>query len=239
MPGESPWPGVEDFLACRGLDLPGYLERAVREIVPALKLGMPGLADAPDLFSKALADNALDASACLEAFLRGQQDHLQGQAEKAGLDPAFLSFVLIQLAKPLLQRRAHAMAVLLNDQPREDGSCPVCGSLPEMAFLQGDGGRRWLRCSLCAHHWRFKRTACPVCGNEDQDTLEFLYAKGRERERADCCGKCKKYVVTLDTRGLDEKPLWDVAALGLVYLDILAQKRGLAPAAWCAWNRVG
>jgi FdhE protein len=107
-----------------------------------------------------------------------------------------------------------------------------------MAFMAGDGGQRWLRCSLCAHHWRFSRTRCPVCANDDQDKLEFFFAEGRERERVDICRQCGKYVVSLDARGLDSPPVWEVAALGLVHLDWLAQEQGLTPAAWCAWNQV-
>ncbi len=106
------------------------------------------------------------------------------------------------------------------------------------AGASGEGGQRWLRCSLCAHHWRFARTICPVCGNEDQDKLEFFFAEGRERERVDLCRQCGKYVVTLDVRGLDAPPAWEVAALGLAHLDWLAQERGLAPAAWTPWKRV-
>jgi FdhE protein len=107
-----------------------------------------------------------------------------------------------------------------------------------MAYLQGEGGQRWLRCARCGHRWRFARTACPVCGNQDQDRMEFFFVEGRERERADCCHRCGRYVVTLDARGLDAPPVWAVAALGMVHLDLLAQEKGLAPAARSAWNQV-
>jgi FdhE protein len=107
-----------------------------------------------------------------------------------------------------------------------------------LAFLRGEGGQRWLRCSLCAHHWRFKRIACPVCGNEDPDQAGYLFAEGRERERVEICRSCGKYLAALDVRGLDQEPLWQVAALGLVHLDLLAQQEGLVPVARCAWNRL-
>lgn len=234
----EPLAGVEDFLACQDLDLPAYLRQAAEKLLPALEQGFPALAADLAALGGLLDKKELDAEACLKALLGGDQDGLERLAKQAGLAPAALGFILLQLAKPLLERRAQALATLLQGHEWRQGSCPVCGSLPEMAYLQGEGGQRWLRCSLCAHHWRFTRTACPVCGNEDQDKLEFFYAEDRQRERVDCCRACGKYVVTLDARGQDAPPVWEVAALGLVHLDWLAQEKGLSPAAWCAWNQV-
>jgi FdhE protein len=234
----APLATVDDFLSCRGLDLTAYLEGAAKALLPVLQKSLPALGSQMEAMAKALADKSLDAQAGLTAWLGGEREELVRQAEHSGVSPAALDFILLQLAKPLLERRAEALATLLQDQQWRQGSCPVCGSLPEMAFMEGEGGQRMLRCSLCAHHWRFSRTACPVCANEDQDGLEFFYAEGRERERVDTCKKCGKYLVSLDSRGLDKKPVWDVAALGLVHLDLLAQEKGLTPAAWCAWNQV-
>ncbi|MFH1060046.1 MAG: formate dehydrogenase accessory protein FdhE [Pseudomonadota bacterium] len=242
-----PLAACADFLA--GTDLEGYLKRAAALILPAIGAGFPPLAaDAQALgraLGRALADPAapadplLAARPLLEAVLHGDQKALQASAGRAGVDPAGLQFCLLQMAKPLLEKRAAALAPLLGEQPWLHGACPICGSLPEMAYLQGEGGQRWLRCSLCAHHWRFARTQCPVCGNEDQEWMEFFFVEGRERERVDCCRACGKYVVTLDARDLDQPPRWEVAALGLVHLDVLAQEKGLTPATWSAWNQVG
>ncbi|MBI5522200.1 MAG: formate dehydrogenase accessory protein FdhE [Desulfarculus sp.] len=234
----APLAGVEDFLSCQGLDLPAYLRQAAGPLLPALKKGFPALAADLAALGAILEKGELDAEACLKALLGGDQDGLERLAKQAGLAPAAMGFILLQLAKPLLERRAQALATLLTGQDWRQGSCPVCGSLPEMAYLQGEGGQRWLRCSLCAHHWRFSRTACPVCANDGQDQLEFFYAEGRENQRVDLCRRCGKYLVTLDARGQDAPPVWEVAALGLVHLDLLAQEKGLSPASWCAWNQV-
>ena len=250
---DSPMPGLDparlaqgeplastgDFLACAGLDLPAFLERAAQALLPALETGFPALAADVTALRAALVKKGLDAASSLEALLAGRQDDFERRASQAGLSPASLGFMLLQLAKPLLERRAESLGLLLEGLDWRQGSCPVCGSLPEMAYLEGTGGQRWLRCSLCAHHWRFSRTACPVCGNEDQNQLEFFYAEGRESERVDSCRQCRNYLITLDARGQDKPPVWEVAALGLVHLDLLAQQRGLTPAAWCAWNQVG
>ena len=234
----APLAAVEDLLSCQGLDLGDYLADAAKALLPALEKGFPALGPDVEAMGKALAEKTLEVNVGLEALLGGERRELERQATQAGLSPASLEFILLALVKPLLERRAEALAPLLEGQEWHQGSCPVCGSLPEMAFLQGEGGQRWLRCSLCAHHWRFSRTVCPVCANEDQDQLEFFYAEGREGERVDSCRRCGKYLVSLDLRGMDQKPAMGVAALGLVYLDLLAQERGLSPAARCAWNQV-
>lgn len=230
---------LADFLA--GTDLDDYLKRAAALILPAVGMGFPPLAAEAQALGQALenaTDERLSAGPLMEAVLHGDEKALRASAVLAGVDPAALQFCLLQMAKPLLEKRAESLARALGDQAWPHGTCPICGSLPEMAFLHGEGGQRWLRCSLCAHHWRFMRTQCPVCGNQDQEKMEFFFVEGRERERVDCCRACGKYLVTLDAREMDVPPLWEVAALGLVHLDLLAQEKGLSPATWSAWNQV-
>jgi FdhE protein len=150
--------------------------------------------------------------------------------------PGF-EFILLQAAKPFLERRAQALAGGLG-QGEHGGGCPVCGSLPELSYLQGAVGERWLRCSLCATHWRFPRTSCPVCGNQDQEKMGFFFVEGREDQRVDHCAVCGKYLVGLDLRGKDREPVWEVVGLGMIHLDLLAQQRGFSPASALAWNRL-
>lgn len=235
----QPLADVADFLASPELDPADYLERAAAALLPAIAQGLPALAAGAEALGRILAAGAASARTWLEALLGGGGEALQGLARRAGLAPAALEFIRLELARPLLERRAEALAPLLAGESWPHGTCPICGAPPEMACLRGQEGQRWLRCARCAHQWRFARTCCPVCGNQDQDRMEFFFVEGRERERADCCCQCGRYVLTLDARGLDPPPLWAVAALGLVHLDLLAQAKGLAPAAWTAWNRLG
>ena len=236
-PGE-PLASLEDLLACPGMELAQYMRDAGASILPALAQGFPTLSEETTALGQALESRALDAGACLAALLAGEQAEFDRLAQEAGISPPALGFILLALAKPLLTRRAQALALLLPAGENATGACPICGALPELAYLQGEGGQRWLRCSLCAHHWRFARTVCPVCGNQDQEQMEFLFAEGEEHQRVEACLSCGHYLVTLDLRGLDEKPPWPAAALGLVHLDFLAQERGLTPAAPCAWNQL-
>ncbi len=54
----------------------------------------------------------------------------------------------------------------------------------------------------------------------------------------EACQKCGRYVVNLDLRGRLDEAVLDVAALGMVHLDVISQQKGLLPAAVCAWNIV-
>lgn len=233
----EPLAGVADFLDVQGLDLSDYLGRVNKSLLPAMASQFPAQASGWEELGTALLDEA--GPSALEAFMAGESDALEVLAGRTGLDAASLEFVLMEMARPLLEQRAEAMGALLQDQPWLQGYCPVCGSLPALSYLRGSAGERWLRCSLCAHHWRFQRTACPVCGNEDQEKMDYFFVTGRERERVEACHNCGKYLLGLDARELDEPPVWQVAALGLVHLDLLAQEKGLVPTARSAWNQVG
>jgi FdhE protein len=80
------------------------------------------------------------------------------------------------------------------------------------------------------------RTACPFCENDDHETLEYFYSAERTSERAEVCNSCKRYIVGVDLRDRVDNVVMDVAPLGLVYLDILAQEKGYLPGAVTAWN---
>jgi FdhE protein len=77
---------------------------------------------------------------------------------------------------------------------------------------------------------------CPFCENDDQSKLELYFSEDRKFERAELCHNCKKYLVSIDTRNMVQQPAAQVAALGMIYLDFLAQEKGFAPGAVCAWN---
>ena len=110
--------------------------------------------------------------------------------------------------------------------------------MPELAYLKGEEGQRWLRCSFCGNDWRYVRLACPFCENEEQESLLIYYIAGREQERVEACRKCGRYVVSIDLRGRLDEAVLEVAALGMVHLDVIRQQKGLLPAAVCAWNIV-
>lgn len=232
-----PLAGVADFLLVAGLDLPRHLAQAVTRLLPELERGFPALAPAGEAIRSALAAENLDLAGSLDALLGGDRTRLERLCARAGVEAPGFEFILLQSAKPFLERRAQALADRLA-KGEHGGGCPLCGSLPELSYIQGADGQRWLRCSLCATHWRFSRTTCPVCGNEDQEKMGFFFIEGREDQRVEHCSVCGKYLVGLDLRGQDQDPVWATAGLGMIHLDLLAQQKGFVPAAALAWNRL-
>lgn len=151
-------------------------------------------------------------------------------------DPELLQFITTLITKPFAEKISDALTPLPSTLNWTKGYCPVCGSWPEISFIKGKDGKRSLRCSFCAHEWSFPRLVCPFCENDDQTKLELFYSEDRSFERAELCHSCKKYIVGLDTRNLIFQPADAVAAIGMIYLDILAQEKGFTPGAICAWN---
>jgi len=187
---------------------------------------------------RALEEGQLILKDCMEAMLNGREEKMDQIALRLGVESLILKFILGQLMKPFIERLGESLKPLVGSLSWHKGYCPICGSLPELGYLNGNEGQRWLRCSLCAHEWRFARTKCPFCENDDQKKMEFYFIEDRSYERAELCYQCKRYLVSIDLRSSPDEVVLDVAALGMVYLDILAQGKGFLPMAFCAWNVV-
>jgi FdhE protein len=139
-----------------------------------------------------------------------------------GADPlhAFFARVLLQ---PVTEQRARARAVAAGVQP----ACPFCTEKPVAAVLrpEGDGGKRFLLCSLCFTEWEFRRVLCPSCGEEDKEKLPVFSAEEFPHVRVEACDTCRVYIKTIDlTRdGLAVPEVDEIAAIAL---DLWAGERG-------------
>ena len=97
--------------------------------------------------------------------------------------------------------------------------CPRCNSLPLLGVLrpEGDGGKRYLQCSLCSQEWEFRRIFCARCGEEADQKLPVYIAEQFPHIRVECCETCKHFLRTVDlTKDGNAVPLVDdLAALPL------------------------
>jgi FdhE protein len=211
---------------------------AAKQILAALERGFPRIRKDVLAIRMALSDGRLNPQRCHIAMAGGRNDELERIASDLSICAESLKFVLGQIVKPLVEKKAEGLVPLVKDLRWHRGYCPLCGSMPELSFLKGEEGQRWLRCSFCGHTWRFARLACPFCETENHNSLQTYYVVGREQERVEICEECRRYVVCLDLRGRFDEAVLEVAAIGLVHLDLLAQEKGHLPAALCAWNIV-
>lgn len=168
-------------------------------------------AEIPPLFQSVLHE---DASRVTQA------------ATAMGVDTKSLSFFLYHSLRPSLCRCEHELSSYLAGAPAwEAGYCPICGSLPALAWLEGDG-QRFLYCSFCWHKWPVVRVLCPFCRSRDPERLSYIYSEDETDYRLDVCNTCRKYIKTVDTRNLARgcyPPLEQIASL---HLDIKAAEAG-------------
>jgi FdhE protein len=211
---------------------------AIDRLMPAMEQGFPKIRGELRALKEALVDGRWDPKSCLHAMHEGRAEVIEQAAQNLACGAQTLKFVAGQLLKPFVEQRAASLRSLIQDLHWHKGYCPICGCLPELGYFTEDGGERWLRCGLCAHTWRFARIMCPFCENDDQETLEFFFVEDREHERAELCLKCRRYLLTLDLRKRAQEVVLDVASLGLVHLEVLAQQKGFLPVAAVAWNVV-
>ncbi len=209
------------------------LKQSADWLIPVLIRGFPKISEQLYVIAKSIETFGRNSFANADLFLT--HEHISELAVDLKVDPEILQFTLTQLAKPYAAKKAEGLAELLQESKWPKGYCPICGSWPEIGFLEGREGRRWLRCSFCSHEWTFSRTECPFCESDNPDKLEIFYSEDRPFERAELCHECGKYLVSVDLRDR-EGIVRDVAALGMVYLDILAQQKGFLPGAASAWN---
>ena len=117
----------------------------------------------------------------------------------------------------------------LDGGTRSDGSAATARLAdhgPAMAQLVGtDPGRlRLLSCGCCKTRWRYRRTGCPFCENQNDHRLAVLAVEGEGGLRIDYCEACRGYLKTYDGEGSENVLLADWTSL---HLDIIAHDRGL------------
>ena len=145
----------------------------------------------------------------------------EGNAGDASATPADVFF-----ARVLLQPFAESLATRGPiDAQSDSGTCPFCSHKPAVAALrgEGDGGKRWLVCSLCSTEWEYRRIICPNCREEQKDKLPVYTAEGLEYVRVDACDTCRAYLKSVDlTRNGLAVPVVD--ELATVVLNIWAEE---------------
>jgi FdhE protein len=137
------------------------------------------------------------------------------------LDPAARFY-----ARVLLQPYAEYLASRGDINASGAGpTCPFCNARPVAGVLrgEGDGGKRWLLCSLCSTEWQYRRVLCPGCGEENKDKLPIYTAAEFPAARVDACDTCQTYLKSIDlTKDGHAIPIVDEIAT--VALNIWAEE---------------
>ena len=198
--------------------------KACREaLAPALIRTFPRLARELEALDQAFASGALRLTPRLRHHLAKQGLPDAAALRRVGASQEAAGLYLGQIAKALAEAAAKSIAGHAVLEGWTKGYCPVCGSPPELSYLEGVEGRRRLSCSLCATTWRYARVACPSCESVEKDDIEIFYADGVPAERAEACNACKRYVLAVDRREQATPVIYALEPLGLPVgsLDVL------------------
>ena len=191
----------------RGIPLLGCddLETAAASVLPVFVAVRETFQKYPQLFTglPEAANGPLLTAEMIRAWFSGgpmPPSTLEGAAEITVRAMVHYAF------KPLLAASIGALSPYIDPEKWRRRYCPVCGGLPDMAYLDRERGSRWLVCSRCDFAWLFPRLKCPYCGAEDQTALAF-FTDDKGLYRLDVCERCKRYVKTIDLRNTEEDVL--------------------------------
>lgn len=201
------------------------------------------MVEAAKLIDTAFKNDQLDLDRAVDECLQGPGPvltHWEATTPKA---PAALNFLVRAAIAPSLTTGVAGLVEWINKQRqpseqevRQTGTCPICGSLPHMLELRGKEGFRYAFCSLCRHDYRIRRLACPVCDSTDMDKLKFFTVPEEPGFRVETCEECKTYIKTIDFRGFDRRPFPALNDLESLALDFIAQDQGYNRTTVSVWG---
>lgn len=124
---------------------------------------------------------------------------------------------------PYLQRAAEAILPLLDLSLWAQSHCPVCGGRPNFALFDEERGARRLMCSRCNAIWPYARVGCPFCETKEK---QLYYASNDGVYRLYVCPACRRYLKTMDLRGVYRPVQPVVERLLTVGMDLAALQEG-------------
>jgi len=180
-----------------------------------------------DKLEQLISSKDVDLEELFQKTAAGNGEYIASQSDKLGLKAEILSFLAENSLRPIFEAYAHELQGHVDQEHWWRAYCPICGSEPVMAELVDKEKKRFLICSCCGYAWRFKRTQCPFCENEERKKFKFFFGdKEQKAWRVETCQKCKKYIKTVDTGELDGQFIPLVEDVGTLYLDVIAKKEG-------------
>lgn len=208
------------------------------EVLRLMKTSGGAMEQAASLIDRALQDGSLATADMYAAFLHGHATLFDEWTARTPDAPKALMFVTKAALEPSLRTVAETLADHLDavSGPRHHGSCPICGSLPLIARLEGKEGVRLATCSNCLHEYRVRRLSCLFCDESDHEKLTFFTVAEEPGYRVDVCESCGNYLKTIDFRQMDRTALPILDDLDSLALDFVARENGYTRTTLSAWG---
>lgn len=205
-------------------------------MMPALQKSFPKLNDDLASMEVALRGGKMVLFDFFKANPQVGEVIMDAWAKSFFISVSAIGFVLRQVSRVILEKKARGLADLIKDVSWEKGYCPICGAFPSIAMIKEKLGERLLHCSSCGHDWRFSRVICPYCEHEGQEGMNFFFVEDKAQESVYTCDHCQRYLITLSRMSdLNDRDL-EVSALSLVHLDVIMQQKHFSPMTVTDWN---
>ena len=173
----------------------------------------------------------------LTDYIVGRTDVFEAMSACVPETPKLLDFLVAASLAPSLEVLARELSSLIDmEKTWNYGHCPVCGSLPLMARLEGKEGFRMLTCSFCHHEYKAKRLQCPYCLEEDTKKLRYFTSNDDTGYQVHVCDSCQSYVKVADFRNLDRISYPILDDLESLALDVAAAHEGFVRPTTSAWG---
>lgn len=201
------------------------------------------MVEAAKLIGTAFKNDQLDLDRAVDECLKDPGPILAHWTATTPEAPETLKFLVRAAIAPSLTAGVAALAEWINKQQhpveqeiRQTGTCPICGSLPHMLELRQKEGFRFAYCSLCQHDYRIRRLCCPICDNTNMGKLKFFTVPEEPGFRVETCDSCKTYIKTIDFRAFDRRSFPALNDLESLALDFIAQEQGYSRATLSVWG---
>ncbi len=220
----------EDFPVDRGSS-----ERLFRKLCCLSSEENPVLASAGKILLEAMDTGKLEFAKLFTAVLQNDAETIEVFSKDLEVPFPVLQALVKFSIQPSLLATAAGVARGSAMEGWQYGYCPVCGGLPAMAALVGEGGKREALCSFCGHFWQLPRLLCPFCNTDKQENLRYFFGEGEDLYRVHVCEQCKGYLKVVDTREGGDYRALAVEDVATAHLDLLAEEEGYqrkAPRLW-------
>lgn len=180
---------------------------------------------AVDGFKKARADRFLTRETVKAWF---ENSRLPTRVAADNVNERLLENIIQITLSPFLIGYSKTLLKSVDPEHWRRRYCPICGGIPDFAFLDKESGARWLLCSRCNAEWLFQRLECPYCGSTDQNALAY-FTDDEGLYRLYVCEQCKQYLKTIDLRQAKSEVFLPLERLLTLDIDAQAQQYGYHP----------
>ncbi len=145
-----------------------------------------------------------------------------------GINDNLMRSIIQSTMQPFLTAHGQALIGKVDEKQWYQGYCPICGGIPDIAYLEKEVGARWLKCSRCDSEWQFNRLGCPYCRYQDQSSHTY-FSSDDDLYRLYVCDHCKSYLKAIDLRKTDADTMLPLERIYTIDLDKQAIERGYHP----------